>query len=258
MPGWAPPVSDMSPEDLVPIAITPEDRPRNRTRLLVGLLVLGIVVLGGTGGAIAFLTRPDPGPPVESPGISASIPALPPSPPTPEEPGVEPPVADEWPNDFARFAPDEPAEKMEKLPGVPFDFFVPEGWNCTDNSAGDGVIRYTCGPGGRSDEIGGDIIIRDCPDPCTSDRRIALRGSVEAWGLQWHRDSGYRSWAATEELDDEPRFGIVLAGYARSTFEGPMDKLVVLQMTAPLDEQEAVQKVASSVRGAIRNSLTEV
>lgn len=257
MPGWAPPVSDMSPDDLVPIAVTPEDRPRSRTRLLIGLLVLGILVLGGTGGAIAFLTRPDPDVPV-TPSTSISIPAVPPSPPAPDQPGIEPPVSDEWPNDFARFAPDEPTEKIADLPGVPFDFFVPEGWNCTDNSAGDGVVRYTCGPGGRSDEIGGDIIVRECPEPCASDQRIAMRGAVEAWGLQWHRDSGYRSWAATEELDGEPRFGVVMVGYARSTFEGRMDRQVVLRMTAPLGDQEAIQKVASSVRGAIRNSLTEV
>lgn len=258
MPGWAPPLSDASPQDLTPIVVTPPDDGRGRrTGLLIGALVAGILVLGGTGGAIAFVMQPDPPtPPPPSPAASASVPVNPPSEAPPERPGKEP-TGGEWPATFAAFGPGEATERMAGLPGLSFDFEVPDGWECVDESSGNGVVRYVCGPGGSADNIGGELVVRDCPDPCDSDTRVAMRRAQDAWGLQWFRDSGYRSWAEAEDLDGEGRYALIMLGYTRSTFEGRMDQQVVVRLTAPPDEAQTIQKVLSSIRDAIQEALTE-
>lgn len=255
MPGWAPPVSDSPPQDFTPIAVLPEDGQRRRTGLLIGALVLGILVLAGSGGAIAFVLQPDddPPPPPTDPVASASVAA--PSLPAPSQPGIEPPLRERWPDVFAGFGADDPRTEMAGLPGLTFNFDVPVGWDCVDQSAGDGIVRYICGPDGNSDEIGGELIVSPCPDPCDADTRQELRMAEEAWGRQWHGDGDYRAWI--ERDLDGGRYGLLFIGYTRSEFDGRVDTKVVLRLAGPVEDKSTIQKVASSVRYEIRLALAE-
>jgi hypothetical protein len=248
----SPTVPAASPHD--PYAAGPADagRSRRRTWLLVGAVLVALVVLGGGGGAIALTLRSDGGgtepPPTASPsgGATATAPA------EAAQPGIEPPVDGEWPADWPTFEEGE-ATPVADLAGVGFPFEVPEGWSCTPVTTTEDEAHYACGPGGNGDLVGGDLIVRACADPCDADRRVSMRRAEEAWGLQWVRDSGFRSWAETNEIDGQERYGFVLVGYWRTAPEGRLDRQVVLRMSAPLEQVDDVRQVAGSVRAAIRD-----
>jgi hypothetical protein len=251
MPGWSPPFSEGSPHDYPPVVL-PDEPPRRRSALVILSLVLGVVVLAGGGGALAFVLRPDDS--GEPDAAGGNGPAASPSTPQafPSQPGLEPPVEGEWPPEWTGFADDDATTTMAGLTGVGFEFDVPEGWECVGGAAEGGAARYACGPGGDASQIGGELIVRECPDPCDSDARVTMRRAEEAWGLRWNRDGGYRSFAHAEELNGEPRYGFVFVGYARSTDEGRLDRQVVFRFTAPVADAELIRKVATSVRDAIR------
>lgn len=246
----SPTVPAASPYDPYAADLAYSGRSRRRTWLVVGLVLIGLIVLGGGGGAVAFTLLPDDSkaePPLSaspSAAVTATAPAA------VAQPGVEPPLEGEWPADWPTFEEGE-ATPIANLAGVGFSFEVPEGWSCTPVATTDEVAHYTCGPGGRNDLLGGDLIVRACPDPCDAERRVELRRAEEAWGLQWVRDSGYRSWAETDEIDDEPRYGLVLVGYWRTTPEGRIDRQVVFRMTASVEQADEIRMVGGSVRGAI-------
>jgi hypothetical protein len=248
----SPTVPAASPHD--PYAAGPADagRSRRRTWLLVGAVLVALVVLGGGGGAIALTLRSDGGgtepPPTASPsgGATATAPA------EAAQPGIEPPVDGEWPADWPTFEEGE-ATPVADLAGVGFPFEVPEGWSCTPVTTTEDEAHYACGPGGNGDLVGGDLIVRACADPCDADRRVSMRRAEEAWGLQWVRDSGFRSWAETNEIDGQEGYGFVLVGYWRTAPEGRLDRQVVLRMSAPLEQVDDVRQLAGSVRAAIRD-----
>jgi hypothetical protein len=244
----SPTVPAASPYDAYPAGPADPRGSRRRTWLLVGAALAGLVVLGGGGGAVALTMRSDAGGPEPTPSAAPSTAVDAPEPAA--QPGIEPPADGEWPADWPAFEEQE-ATPITDLAGVGFAFEVPEGWSCTPVTTTEDAAHYRCGPGGEGDQVGGELIVRTCPDPCDAERRVGMRRAEEAWGLQWVRDSGYRSWAATDEIDDEPRHGVVLVGYWRSAPEGRIDRQLVLRLTAPQEQADEIRKVAGSVRAAI-------
>jgi hypothetical protein len=246
----SPTVPAASPYDPYPAGPAGPGGSRRRTWLLVGAVLVALVVLGGGGGAIALTLRSDGGgtepPPTASPsgGTTATAPA------EVAQPGIEPPVDGEWPADWPTFEEGE-ATPVADLAGVGFPFEVPEGWSCTPVTTTEDEAHYACGPGGNGDLVGGDLIVRACADPCDADRRVSMRRAEEAWGLQWVRDSGFRSWAETNEIDGQEGYGFVLVGYWRTAPEGRLDRQVVLRMSAPLEQVDDIRQLAGSVRAAI-------
>jgi hypothetical protein len=154
------------------------------------------------------------------------------------------------------FDADEPVNPMTGLIGERSGqtFGVPEGWDCSSVSAQGTFVQYECGPGGDATEVGGDLIIRSCPDPCDERRRDQMRAEIDAFGLQWVRDSGFRSWADDTEIAGEERYGLVIVGYYRTSPEGRLDRQLVLRMTAPIEQMDDIRKIANSVRDAIKSS----
>jgi hypothetical protein len=239
-----------SPQNVSPFgAAPPEPQRRRRSGLVIGLMVLVIALL--VGGGLAIVVWPEDGEPRTQPSTEPTVqePTFPP----PSQPGVEPPQDGEWPADWPAFGPDEPANRMVGLIGERDgqSFQVPEGWDCPSVAAQGTFAHYTCGPDGDAAEIGGDLIIRFCPDPCDASQRDQMRTEVDAWGLQWVRDLGFRSWAETTEIDGEEQYGLVLVAYYRTTPEGRIDRQLVLRMTAPVDQADEIRKIANSVRDAI-------
>jgi hypothetical protein len=240
-----------SPHTVSPFSVPPAGPPRRRSGLLVGVVVLVAALLVGGGSLAAVMLWPDDGEPEvqQSPAPTIQEPTFPP----PSQPGIEPPADGEWPADWPTFGSDDPASWMEgmigELDGQAFQ--VPAGWECPSVAAEGTFAHYTCGPDGDPAEIGGDLTIRFCPDPCDAERRDQMRTEVEAWGLQWVRDFGFRSWAETTEIDGEERYGLVVVAYYRTTPEGRIDRQLVLRMTAPAEQADAIRKLANSVREAI-------
>lgn len=240
-----------SPHTVSPFSVPPAGPPPRRSNgLLIGLVVLVVALLVGGGSVVAVAMWPDGSQPdaQESIGSTVQEPTFPP----PSQPGVDPPLEGEWPADWPTFE-EEPVSQMQGLIGD-LDgqaFQVPAGWECPQVSAEGTFAHYTCGPDGDPAEIGGDLTIRFCPDPCDAAQRDQLRAEVEAWGLRWVRDFSFRSWAETTEIDDEERYGLVVVAYYRTTPEGRIDRQLVLRMTAPIEQADDVRKVANSVREAI-------
>ena len=165
-------------------------------------------------------------------------------------PGIEPPAAGEWPATWARFQAGDPIKRMSQLADLGFAFDVPPDWNCQD--AGDDAIHYRCGAGfGQPGEIGGDVIVRTCA-VCTPSTRVQMRGAEEAWRLQWIRADDYLVWAETTNFVGPPHYGLVMIGYWRSVEDGPVNRQIVVRMTAPAERVGEIQKVANSVRTEVR------
>ena len=141
---------------------------------------------------------------------------------------------------------------MTSLAGVGFSFRVPEAWTCTPVSASTDVASYDCGASISGGKVGGDLIVRTCPDPCDGRRRVDMRQGEEAWGLQWVRAGGYMAWAETTNFVGPPRYGLVVVGYWRSVPDGAIDRQLVLRMTAPPDRTDEIRKVANDIRVAVR------
>jgi hypothetical protein len=243
---------DTSPSNRYPPignAIRPR---RSRLPMLLGIIAL-IVVLLGAGGAVYYFVLRDDGKPTGKP----STPPSPVSSAEPQasasQPGIEPPKAGEWPAAWPKFAAGEATRTMAKLPGLQFDFKVPDGWDCAEASRAAGVAKYTCQPpvdGG--DAMGGDVIVRTCPDPCDADRRVRMRRAEEAWGLQWVRAGGFIAWAETTKVNGAARYGLVVVAYWRSAADGAINRQMVFRMTAPPAKADDLRKVANSIRDAIR------
>jgi hypothetical protein len=249
-PYSAPPAG--SPYTVSPYSVPPAGAPaRGRTGVLIGVVVLVLVVLVGGGVALAAVllpgeddpeTVPTTGPPVAQGTTPAQAPA---------QPGIEPPQEGEWPTDWPKFAADEPVTPMTDLAGLGFSFAVPEGWDCTNAAQPQGIAHYTCGPAGGDDQTGGELIVRECPDPCDAEQRVDLRTAEEAWGVQWTRDGFYRCWGETTEVAGEERYGLAIVGYWRTSEEERLNRQLVFRMTAPIDQADDVRKIANAVRDGI-------
>jgi hypothetical protein len=176
-----------------------------------------------------------------------------PSLPAPSQPGIEPPLDGEWPVDWPVFGADEPVNDIDGLVGeIPARAFqVPDGWECPSVASQGTFAHYTCGPDGDATDIGGDLIIRLCPDPCDLERRDQMRAEIDAWGLRWVHASGPRYWAEITEIDGEERYGLVVTAYYRTTPEGRLDRQLILRMTGPVEQTAEIRKIANSIYDAV-------
>jgi hypothetical protein len=232
------------PLESVPPKGMPSQRHQRVGPWLVAVAMAGLIVgvaagliVGfrwhGVAPAVAATATPD-GP------VDLRLPTAPPT-----KPGVEPPKRGGWPTQWPKFSSTDRTRNMRDLAGVGFAFQVPEKWDCVQRELTSGYVMYACGDGS---EIGGDLIVRRCPQPCNDDRRIAMRRSEEAWNLSWIRSGSFATWAESSQVDGTARYGLVYLGYWRSVPEDGLDRQVVFRMTSPVDRADELRKVANSIR----------
>jgi hypothetical protein len=211
-------------------------------------------VLGGVVGVLVWRSAGGPpGATGSSPSPSASV-SRSPEPiafPTgaPKKPGAEPPKPGSWPiepqfDDTDRVRAESPA-------GFGFTFKVPESWACDARQHGPGFARHVCGisrPG--VPEVGGEIVVRNCPEPCGEEVRAAYRRAEEAWGLPWSQ-VGNATFVETPQLNGKARYGVVVIGWWRSSPEGPIDRQIVIRMTAAEAQVSEVRKVVNDLRATL-------
>ncbi|MDG4808161.1 hypothetical protein O7634_15500 [Micromonospora sp. WMMD1120] len=229
-------------------------KPPRRTGLWVGIAVAVVVALGVVVGLFVWQPGDKPSTPTGlSPSPSASVSSSP-EPvafPTgaPRKPGVEPPKPGSWPTE-PQFA-DTDRTRAESPPGLGFTLKVPESWACDARQRGPGFARYLCGisrPG--VPEVGGEIIVRNCPKPCGDEVQAAYRRAEEAWGLQWVQ-AGNATFAEAPQAGGADRYGLVVVGWWRSTPDGVIDRQVVIRMTATGAQVSEVRKVANGIRATL-------
>jgi hypothetical protein len=254
VPDPARPTPSVSPYPPYPPAPRPPATGhRRRSALRLAVVALLALALGGAGGLL-IAGRGGPGAagptataaPTPSPSLDLGLPTAP-----PRQPGAEPPIGGGWPADTPTFAATDRTRQLSDLDGLGFSFRVPADWNCTEAARTGGSVRYRCGvPAAGELRWGGEIVVRQCPRLCTDDRRSELRRQEEAWGRPWIRSGDFTTWAQTDRIDGQPRYGLVYLSYWRSVPEDAIDRQLVLRMTAPLDRADELRKVASSVRDA--------
>ncbi|SCG66962.1 hypothetical protein [Micromonospora halophytica] len=227
---------------------TVRERPR-RTGLWVGIAIAVVVALGAGAGIFVWRSAGDaPGSAGPESSAAASSSPEPVAFPTgaPRSPGVEPPKPGSWPTE-PQFG-DADGVKDESPAGLGFTFKVPDSWACDARQRGPGFARYLCGisrPG--VPEVGGEIIVRNCPKPCGEEVQAAYRRAEEAWGLQWVQ-AGNTTFAESPDIDGKDRYGLVVIGWWRSSPDGVVDRQVVIRMTAPAAQVGEVRKVANGIR----------
>jgi hypothetical protein len=218
---------------------------RSRTGLWIGIAVAVLVLIAGGGGVYAWSAAGDDPTPPEVTGTATTDP-LPTS--TARSPGIEPPQDATWNASWPKFGSADRVRQLN-LEGVGFAFSVPDNWDCVRGGGGEGSVEYDCGPTpGGGQEFGGELIVRDCPKPCNGDRRAAMRKAEEAWGLRWQRTSPLAAYAETNQIDGQPRYGLVIVAYWRSTPNQALDRQLVFRMTAPVDQADVLRKISNSVR----------
>lgn len=218
---------------------------RSRTGLWIGIAVAVLVLIAGGGGVYAWSASGDnPNPPEQTNTASgAPLPTA-----TPLSPGVEPPEDGNWNLKWPKFAGGDKVRRLS-LEGVGFDFTVPQDWDCQQAGSGEGFVEYNCGAApGSGPEIGGELVVRECAQPCTEERRIAMRKAEEAWGLQWKRGSRTSAYAEANQINGQPRYGLIVIAYWRSEPDQAIDRQLVLRMTAPVDQADVLRKISNSVR----------
>ncbi|MEW2381361.1 hypothetical protein AB0873_04620 [Micromonospora sp. NPDC047707] len=231
--------------------ITPSEPPRRRTGLWIGIAALVLVVLASAGGvAIWSGSDDDPTPPVASSSDPAP-PAVPTAP--PQSPGIEPPKPGAWPTQWPRFTERDRVLTLTDLEGVGFPVKVPTDWKCTLAARADGYVKHTCGNSASGNEMtGGELIVRNCPEPCTEQWQNAMRAVEEAWGAQWIRSGRYASYAEQIiDVDGTKRHGLVVVAYFRSGEAGLVNRQVVVRMTSPVPEAYQLRRFASYIRDVV-------
>jgi hypothetical protein len=234
----------------VRFAETPPPRGRRRG-LWIGVGVLVLALLASAGGLVAW-ARSGSGGKQDTAAGTASPSALPPAPPAtaPQSPGIEPPKAGGWPKDWPKFTPQDSIRTFADLEGLGFALKVPAEWDCTPAARAQGFVKYYCGVSNGRTQMGGEVIVRDCPLPCNEERQVAMRRAEEAWGLQWNRGGQYATYADSSRLqiDGERRYGLVVVAYWRGGNTGRVDHQLVLRMTSPIDGAGRLRRVANHVR----------
>jgi hypothetical protein len=135
------------------------------------------------------------------------------------------------------------------LEGVGFPLTVPATWQCTNTALADGYVKYQCGDDANKDqEIGGELVVRECQQPCDEERRATLRKSEEAWGLQWRDGGPYSVLAETLKLDGASRYALVFVAFFRSAPDSAVDRELVFRMTSPVSWCDTLRRVANAVR----------
>ncbi len=214
------------------------------------LAVVILLILGGGGTVVALTVLKDGDHPTATQSSAASsIPTLPT--PSPRQPGLEPPRPGDWPR-WPTFAA---ADKVQKraLEGTGLTVTLPANWTCTRAATNQGATRYNCGvKAGNGDELGGEITVRTCAEPCDTERRDAMRKAEEAWGQQWRLAGENAVIAETKTVDGGTRYGLVVIGYWPSTPDQAIDRQIVVRMTAPQSWIDEIRKVANATRDAAR------
>jgi hypothetical protein len=233
--------------------VSPPPR-RSRTSLWIGIAVAVLVLIAGGGGVYAWTASGgEPKPPV----ASASASTLPPAPmPTasPLFPGLEPPRKGTWPAQWPKFAATDALRTLSDLDGLDFTLKVPRTWDCSAAGRAEGFAKYNCGISpGTNPELGGELIVRTCPDGCSEERRTTMRQAEEAWGLQWIQSGEFSAYAESSSLqiEGEKRYGLVVVAYWRSGAEGSIDRQIVFRMTAPVDGAGQLRRVANYIRDTV-------
>ncbi|WP_345070601.1 hypothetical protein [Phytohabitans flavus] len=242
--GPRPPQGPAPYDPYAPVA-PPQPR-RSRSGLWIGIAVAVLVLIAGGGGVYAWQASGDT--PTTPEGTNAATEAPLPTA-TPLRPGIEPPQDGNWDTKWPRFI--DPPDKVREVnpDGVGFKFLVPRDWDCQLSGSGQGFVKYNCGPTpGGSVEIGGELVVRECPDPCDDARRLAMRKAEEAWGLRWKRGSRLSSYAEANDIDGEARYGLVIVAYSRSAPDSAVNRQIVFRMTAPVEQADVIRKISRSVR----------
>ncbi|RIV36765.1 hypothetical protein [Micromonospora radicis] len=262
--GWQPSPVSAAPQSPRPYA-APEDpfssqtprivpsTPRRRRPPLwigAGAAVVAVAIVGGV--AVWALSGGDDEPSAAPNGVATvAPPALPTAP--PQSPGVEPPTPGAWPTQWPKFTELDEVRTLSDLEGLGFPVKVPVGWQCTPAARADGYVRYTCGNSATGQQLtGGELIVRDCPEPCNAQWQNAMRAVEEAWGAQWIRSGEYASYAEQIiEVDGEQRHGLVVVAYFRSGEASVVNRQVVIRMTAPVPEAYQLRRFAGYIRDVV-------
>ncbi|MEV6349558.1 hypothetical protein [Actinoplanes sp. NPDC051851] len=215
-----------------------------RTWGMVG--ILSVIALTGAGTLFA-LTQGDDRPAGGDPAVAASEAAVPT--PTPLHPGIEPPRIGDWPVSWPQFTAKDKAQTLA-LDGVDLQLPFPRGWACAPAATSEGATKFTCGMTSGGEQIGGEIIVRDCAQPCDTAQQDSLRTVEEAWGQQWRYAGTNVTLAETLKVDGADRYGMVVIAYYKTTAQDPVNRQLVIRMTAPLGWRDDVRRVANGARAA--------
>ncbi|MFC0508342.1 hypothetical protein [Micromonospora costi] len=227
-----------------------EPRPR-RTGLWVGAGVLVLVLLAGVVGAVVWAgSDGTETPPEAAPSPTLVSPALPTSP--PQSPGIEPPKPGAWPTQWPRFHERDTVRTFTDLEGLTFPVKVPTNWQCTLAARAEGLVTYDCSTTDAGSKIGGELTVRDCPQPCNEQWQSAMRATEEAWGAQWIRSGQYSTYAEQIiDVNGESRHGLVVVAYFRSGEDGAINRQLVIRMTSPVKEAYQLRRFASYIRDVV-------
>ncbi|MEV0607393.1 hypothetical protein AB0I61_13600 [Polymorphospora rubra] len=224
---------------------------RSRKGMWAVLAVVVVLALAGGATAVAMTVLKDGETPVTQPSAAApsSVPVIPT--PSPQQPGLEPPRAGDWPR-WPAFGPvDNP--QPQALDGTGLALVLPPSWTCRQAATDAGATRYNCGAATTNgDEVGGEITVRTCERPCNVERRDEMRKAEEAWGQQWRYAGDYAAMAETKTVDGSARYGLVVVAYWRSTPDEAIDRQLVFRMTAPEAWTDDIRKVANAAKDAAR------
>jgi len=228
--------------------IMPSDPRRRRTGLWIGLAVL-VLVLASGGTAFALVGgggNPGPASSTTSPQAAAMPTALPAS------PGLEPPKPGAWPTRWPNYTATDVVRTLD-LDGLGFPIKLPLTWQCTLAGRAAGYVKYNCGtPSGQTPQFGGEIVVRDCAQPCDEQRRTEMRQAEEAWSTQWIQSGPFSTYAEKIlQVDGEQRHGLVVVAYFRSGGDGEINRQLVLRMTAPVTEAQQLRRVATYLRSTL-------
>lgn len=218
-------------------------RTRSRTRLWIVLSVVIVVVVAG-GAVLGWQLAGGSGKPQAGP--SPSVSALPVPTPTPLRPGLEPPLPGAWPQ-WPKFGAGDKVT-TRTLDGIGFAVTLPATWTCARAASATGYVKYNCGTTVSGDQMGGELIVRDCAAPCDAQQQATMRATEEAWGLQWRQAGQNVSLAETTKLNGAARYGLVIVAYRHSTTGGALDKQVVLRLTSPVSWLDDLRKIANATR----------
>lgn len=250
----------------------PAEPPRRRVPgpLLAGAAVVAVLLAGAA--VIWWPDRSDQNPPRSaasaSPGRAVDTPPsdTPPGGPpqdgtpplaTPNQPGLEPPAESSWRADWPQFTPEDTVRTYTDLADVGLILKVPWSWDCSpvpDDGAPQ-IRRLRCSGtfGEQQQEVGGEVVVRPCPQRCTPDRQARMRQAEEAWSQRWLQAGIATAYAeiSTLQVDGERRHGLVMVAYWRGGQDGSIDRQLVLRLTGPADGASPLRMIANYLRSSL-------
>ena len=252
-PPWTQPWNTAQPapynrDPLVP-PLGDVSRPRRRKGLWAAVAVIVLALAGGAT-AVVLTVRKDGKTPVAQESTAASSGPVIPTP-SARQPGLEPPRVGDWPRWPVFGPPNNP--QPHPLDGTGLTLALPSSWTCTRAATDEGATRYNCGAAtNNGDEVGGEITVRTCEKPCTTERRDEMRKVEEAWGQQWRYAGEYAVIAETKTVNGSARYGLVVVAFWRSTPDDAVDRQLVFRMTAPQAWTDDIRKVANAAKTAAK------